>query len=101
MTAKPADAFDAWGTLATSGGTVELCRLGALEQAGLVRLAELPYSIRVLLENALRNVDGFAVLEEHVRTLAGWSPEAKSDREIPFQPPACDHAGLHGCAGAG
>ena len=33
---------------------------------------KLPYSIRILLENAIRNYDGFAVTEEHLRTILDW-----------------------------
>jgi len=85
MTAKK-DAFEARTTLKTRGGDVAIYRLAALERAGFGRLDRLPYSIRVLLEAVLRNVDGFSVLESHVRTLAGWQPQARSEGEIPFLP---------------
>jgi aconitate hydratase len=61
-------------------------RLDALERAGLGRMSSLPYSIRVLLESVLRNVDGFAVSEEHVQALAAWSPAARAPGEVPFKP---------------
>jgi aconitate hydratase len=86
MTSKSSNAFSARATLSTPGGDVEIYRLDALEQAGLGRISDLPYSIRVLLENVLRNVDGFAVLENHVRALAAWLPTARSDQEVPFKP---------------
>ncbi|MFK7931099.1 MAG: aconitate hydratase AcnA, partial [Myxococcota bacterium] len=60
-------------------------RLAALEEAGHTNLSKLPFSIRVLLEAALRNHDGFLVRDEDVLYLAGWQPNG--DRgEIPFQP---------------
>ncbi len=83
---KTSDTFAAKATLSTAGGAVELYRIDALEKAGLCRLADLPYSIRVLLESVLRNVDGFAVLDEHVRTLAAWTPGELPERELPFMP---------------
>ncbi|MBK9128063.1 MAG: aconitate hydratase AcnA [Phycisphaerales bacterium] len=87
MTRKaPSDAFGSRGTLATRGGPVTISRLAALETVGLCRLERLPYSIRVLLENVLRNVDGFAVTDEHVRALAAWSPAGAGEREVPFTP---------------
>jgi aconitate hydratase len=86
MSRKPAKTIDARAVLTTRGGDVDVFRLDALEKAGLVRLSGLPYSIRVLLENVLRNVDGSAVLEEHVRALARWQPAARTDGEIPFKP---------------
>ena len=86
MSIKSANPFRASAALNTRGGTVEIHRLDALETAGLARLATLPYSIRVLLENVLRKVDGFAVTEEHVRALAAWQPSGRAEREIPFTP---------------
>jgi len=45
----------------------------------------LPFSIRILLENVLRNYDGFSITEEHVDTLLHWTPQAV-DKDIPFKP---------------
>lgn len=45
----------------------------------------LPFSIRILLENALRNHDGFAITDEHLKTLTDWN-SAGTDDEIPFKP---------------
>ena len=45
----------------------------------------LPYSIRILLENAIRNYDGFAVTEEHLETLLNWKDTAGS-KDIPYSP---------------
>ncbi len=81
----PADPFQACSEFDTGSGSAKLFRLGRLEDDGLCRIAELPYSIRVLLESVLRNCDGFAVAEDDVRTLAAWSPTAKAV-EIPFLP---------------
>ena len=58
--------------------------LQALDDSG-ISTAHLPYSMRVLLEGALRNCDGFLIREEDVKAIAGW--EANSERgEIPFRP---------------
>lgn len=46
---------------------------------------KLPYSIRILLENAIRNYDGFAVTEEHLRTILDWKNTA-GEKDIPFTP---------------
>ncbi len=45
----------------------------------------LPYSIRILLENAIRNYDGFAVTEEHLRTILDWKNTAGT-KDIPYSP---------------
>lgn len=60
-------------------------KLSALEAAGLTKLDELPFSIRVLLESALRNHDGFLVTDDDVKTIASWQPSAARS-EIPFIP---------------
>ncbi len=80
------DRFEAYTTLITQGGPVGIYRLAALEDARLTRLATLPYSIRVLLEAVLRNVDGFSVLEDHVKALAAFDPQNVGEQEIPFKP---------------
>src|SRR5574341_1456192 len=80
------DPFNARATLPTSGGPVVIYRLDALEKAGMSGISRLPYSIRVLLEAARRQIDGFAVTEDDVRTIAGWQADRPSDQEIPFRP---------------
>jgi len=60
-------------------------RLAALQEAGHTDLDKLPFSIRVLLEAALRNHDGFLVRDEDVLAIAGWTPDGERN-EIPFQP---------------
>ncbi len=60
--------------------------LPALERAGLGRMARLPYSIRILLEQALRNLDGYVVAEKDVQNIAGWGPSTAGQVEIPFLP---------------
>ncbi|MGD8453122.1 MAG: aconitate hydratase AcnA [Phycisphaerae bacterium] len=86
MAAKTSNPLGARDTLTTTGGDVVIYRLDALEKAGLGTIGQLPYSIRVLLEAVLRHVDGSVVLEDHVRALAGWRPDADDSREIPFMP---------------
>ena len=58
--------------------------LESLDLAGL-DTSNLPYSIRVLLEGALRNCDGFLISEQDVRNIAGWKAEDERG-EIPFRP---------------
>jgi aconitate hydratase len=60
--------------------------LPALEKAGIGRMARLPYSIRVLLEQALRNLDGYVVAEKDVQNIAAWGPSTAGLVEIPFLP---------------
>jgi aconitate hydratase len=61
-------------------------RLAALEDAGIGHIRRLPFSIKVLLEALLRQVDGFAVTEEDVRRLANWDAANPAQVELPFKP---------------
>ena len=47
-------------------------------------VSRLPHSLRIVLESVLRNCDGKKVTQEHVRQLAGWTPNAERTEEIPF-----------------
>ena len=78
--------LDARRTLETASGPVAYYSLPRLQETGAVRLDGLPFSIRILLENVLRNRDGTLVTEEDLQTAAQWSPQGPPAREIPFIP---------------
>jgi aconitate hydratase len=80
------DFFDAKGSFDTGSGQAVIYRLSALEKAGVTNIARLPFSIRVLLEAALRQADGFEITQQAVETIARWSPETAGTVEIPFKP---------------
>ncbi|MFO7779055.1 MAG: aconitate hydratase [Nitriliruptoraceae bacterium] len=75
------DSFDARADLTVGDRTYEIFRLDAVEGAG-----RLPYSLKVLLENLLRNEDGVNVTADDVRTLAAWEATAEPSAEIQFTP---------------
>jgi len=75
------DPFNARRTLPNGGAYFAL---DALDDAGL-DTSSLPYSIRVLLEGALRNLDGFLIRDEDVRGIASWTANGERG-EIPFRP---------------
>ncbi|MDR7520289.1 MAG: aconitate hydratase AcnA [Armatimonadota bacterium] len=81
----PTNPFGARDVLQTSAGPVEIYRLERLQRDGLGQVDRLPFSIRILLESALRQCDHYRVTEEDVRALAGWTPKP-AEREIPFLP---------------
>src|SRR5262245_54333070 len=84
---RPADAFGTLTSLVVDGATYHFYSLPRLAERLGVNLASLPYSIRVLLEAALRHCDGFQVTEADVNRLAGWRPTPVADpAEIPFKP---------------
>jgi aconitate hydratase A / 2-methylisocitrate dehydratase len=78
------DSFNARDTLKVSGTEYEIHRLDALQSS--YDVARLPYSIKVLLENALRLEDGESVTKDHIEKIAGWDAKAEPSEEIPFQP---------------
>ena len=81
-----ADPFDAQSHFDTSDGSqAPFVDIGALERSGICNLAEIPASIRILLEAALRKCDGFLITQEDVLRIATWSPEM-TPAEIPFSP---------------
>lgn len=49
-------------------------------------IKKLPYSIKVLLEAAIRNYDGSAITKEHIQKLANWTIERNQNEEVPFKP---------------
>jgi len=75
------DPFNARRTLSVGG---EYYALAGLDEQGIDTSA-LPYSIRILLEGALRGNDGFLVSEKDIRNIAGWTPNGERG-EIPFRP---------------
>src|SRR5579875_1774052 len=80
------DSFKSADTLRVGNRSYRYYRLDALEKAGIAKLAQLPYSIRVLIENLLRYEDGRSVKRDDVEALARWNPGEKSQREIAFRP---------------
>jgi aconitate hydratase len=78
------DSFGARRRLTVGDDAYELYRLDAVGDR--FDLARLPYTVKVLLENLLRNEDGERVTAADVEALAAWSPDAPSDRELAFTP---------------
>ena len=80
------DKFGAKTTFDTGSGEAVMYRLDALQEQGIADISRLPYSIKVLLEAALRQCDGFEVTEEDVIALANWQPQEDERKEMPFKP---------------
>src|SRR5690606_21343563 len=80
------DPFGARDTFDTGNGSAYYYRLGRLEELGLGAISRLPFSIKVLLEGALRGLDGRVITREDVETLAAYDPAAPAQTEIPYNP---------------
>ena len=80
------NSFNALDTLRAAGRSYRYFRLDALERAGLTKLAQLPFSHKILLENLLRCEDGRAVTRDDVEALARRRGHERHEREIAFTP---------------
>ncbi len=80
------DPFHAKKTLTTPHGSYTYFSLDAIKQHKIGHVDRLPYSIKVLLESMLRNLDGFIVTQDDVAGLANWNAKAPLKEEIPFMP---------------
>ena len=78
------DPFGAAESIETPLGQRTIYKLDALRGVG--EIDKLPYSIKVLLEACLRNLDNYVVTEEHVKALAGYDAKNVGEVEIPFKP---------------
>jgi len=78
------NSFNARSELKVDGRTFEIYRLDALGDRH--DLARLPYALKILLENLLRNEDGRSVRAEDIEALAGWDPKNPAASEIGFMP---------------
>ncbi|HET7289948.1 MAG TPA: aconitase family protein, partial [Thermodesulfobacteriota bacterium] len=80
------DKLRALSTLKTSAGETGYYSLKSIEKTLGKDISRLPVSIKILLENVLRNYDGTVINEGHLNALAGWSPDNGSAEEIPYCP---------------
>ncbi|MGZ6140065.1 MAG: aconitate hydratase AcnA [Myxococcaceae bacterium] len=77
------DSFKTRGSLQAGGKTYEVFSLDVLAKSHPA-VRQLPFSLRVLLENLLRHEDGRVVKREHIEKMLAWNPEAAPETEISF-----------------
>ena len=70
--------------LKTSKGELNFISLEKLS-IEFPKIEKLPFSIKILLENALRNYDGFLVDDDHIKNLINWNPKG-SENAVPYKP---------------
>ena len=80
------DVFQARSSFEVNGKSYNFYSLQALETANVGKVSRLPYSIKVLLESVLRQVDGRVITKEHVENLAKWGTNAVKEVDVPFKP---------------
>jgi aconitate hydratase len=80
------DSFKCLRPLKVGSKTYAFFSLPAAEKSGLKGISRLPFSLKVLLENLLRNEDGRSVTKQDIQAVAQWLKNRTSDREIAFRP---------------
>ncbi len=78
------DIYSIKKSMETSMGKLMYYDLGELEKQGY-KISKMPFSIRILLENALRNYDDFSVTNDHLDSILNWTPKA-GEKDIAFKP---------------
>jgi aconitate hydratase len=79
------DSFHSRSTLRVGSRSYEIFRLEALDKHGL-RIAHLPYSLKILLENLLRTENGKSVTASDIKTIINWQAKEEPSSEIAFTP---------------
>jgi len=80
------DSFKCLRPLKVGSKTYAYYSLPVAEKNGLKGISRLPFSLKVLLENLLRNEDGRSVTKQDIQAVAQWLKSKTSDREIAFRP---------------
>src|SRR6187455_1276146 len=80
------DSFRCCKTLQVGSKTFAYFSLPTAERNGLKGISRLPFSMKVLLENLLRNEDGRSVTKDDIKAVAEWLKTKTSEREIAFRP---------------
>src|ERR1700724_1736206 len=86
MSPASKNSFGTRETLQVDGKGYEIFRLSVLEKKGVGHAGKLPFSLRVLLENLLRQEDDRFVHAKDIEALASWDPNAATQKEISFMP---------------
>jgi aconitate hydratase len=73
-------------TFSVNGVEYHYYSLAAAEKAGLTDLSRLPFTLKILLENLLRHLDGRTVTDDDVKAMIDWLKHKTSDREIAYRP---------------
>lgn len=86
MSDKRIDSFKTRRTLKVGNKSYDYFSLKAAQAAGVGDVDNLPFSLKVLMENLLRNEDGFTVFGDDIKAMGQWTKDKKSTREINYYP---------------
>ncbi len=89
MPGEKKELHSSWNTLQEitlqGGKVIKYYSLPQLEVEGVGKISKLPFSIRIVIESLLRNMDGKEIFEEDVIALANWNAKSPVDKDIPFK----------------
>ena len=80
------NSFGAFTEMETATGKVGIYHLDVLEKTGIGPVSRLPFSMKIMLEQALRQQDDFEISQDDVRRLANWDAKNVQPDELPFKP---------------
>ncbi|MGG1442254.1 aconitate hydratase AcnA [Brevibacillus laterosporus] len=80
------DEYKVKSSMQVGDKTYKYYRLQGLEEQGIGEVSKLPFSIKILLEAAVRQFDNRAITKEHVTSLANWTKGRDSNQEVPLMP---------------
>ena len=80
------DTFKTRQTLKVGNKSYDYFSLKAAQAAGVGDVENLPFSLKVLMENLLRNEDGFTVYSDDIKAMGQWTKDKRSNREINYYP---------------
>jgi aconitate hydratase len=86
MNNRSEDMFKTRETIKINEKVYSYYSIKALEENGFGNISKLPYSIKVLLEAAVRQYDGSSITKDHIKKLANWSVHRDQNQEVPFKP---------------
>ena len=86
MSEKRLDSFKTRRTLKVGNKSYDYFSLKEAQKAGVGDVDNLPFSLKVLMENLLRNEDGFTVYPDDIKAMGQWTKDKKSTREINYYP---------------
>jgi aconitate hydratase len=82
----PIDSFKSAATLNAGNKAYRFHALAALLKAKIGHVDKLPFTLKILLENLLRQEDGANITAADIKAVASWNPKDKTEKEIVFMP---------------
>lgn len=86
MSLQGLDIFNTRSSFSLNGKNYIYYNLNKLEEQGFSNVSKIPFSVKVILEAAIRQYDGKGIVKEHIARLANWTENPEDKKEVPFKP---------------